>query len=93
MACFCKCPDNKLAYMSHYILHRDTYGFEYTKSYIFCNPECLEFFKKNYTTEDENGYEYYNEIIDNTREVCPVLMIEIVNEYKKQQRILKSKLS
>ncbi len=83
MACFRKCPDNNLAYISYDILQIDTNGCEYIKTYLFCSKECLDFFRANYTRQDENSYEYFNEIVDNTREVCPMLMIDIVNNYKK----------
>jgi hypothetical protein len=82
MACFRKCPDNKLAYIPYSILQIDTNGVEYIQTYLFCSRDCLEFFRANYTRQYENTYEYLTEIVDNTREVCPLLMADIVNDYK-----------
>ncbi len=84
MACFRKCQDNNSIYICYTILHKDTFGCEYTKMYLFCSNECLEYFKKNYTTKDENNYEYFNEIIDNEHNKCPLLILNLVAEYKKK---------
>jgi hypothetical protein len=94
MACFFKCPDNKqYAYLSHTFLQKDSLGYEYTKLCIFCNQECLEKFRELYTTEDENGNDYINEIKDDTRNTCPLLMIDLVRECKKLQLLLKKEAS
>jgi hypothetical protein len=93
MACFRKCPNNNLALMCYTILQKDSLGCEYTKIYLFCSNECLEYFKQNYTTEDENGYEYFNEIVEMKYPICPTVIIDLVAEYKRCRKYLLSQLN
>ncbi len=90
MACFFKCPDNRQsAYLAHTFLQRDTKGREYTRTCIFCNQECLAKFRELYTTEDENGINYVNEVMDDTQDRDPLLMHSHVREYKQLLLLLK----
>jgi hypothetical protein len=91
MACFRKCPDNEKAYICYQILQTDSTGREYIQPYLFCSNECLVFFKHNHTFEDDNGYERFNEIVEEKYPRCPVVMQERVIAYKKIMDLKKKK--
>jgi hypothetical protein len=82
MACEFKCPKNNCAYLVYPILHRDNNGFEYLKNHLLCSGDCIKRFHNECTYKDDNGYIYYTKVIDDTRDYCPLKMIEQVDEHK-----------
>ncbi len=89
MTCFYKCHVNNFVFLIHHVLQRDPLNNEYIRRFQFCSTTCLHNFKKDFTTEDENGYIYYNEVVYDKLNRCHIMMMEMVEEYKKKQRIQK----
>ncbi len=91
MACYYKCPVNNFVFLVRDVLQRDELNNEYTRSFLFCSTTCFNNFKKDLITEDENGYEYYNEVAFDKLNRCIVQMMEIVEQYKEKRRQIKMK--
>jgi hypothetical protein len=92
MACYYKCPVNNFVFLVHQVLQRDSLNHEYIRKFSFCSTTCFNNFKKNLITEDEDGYEYYNEVKNNEFKYCIWQMMEIVNKYKEKRRQIKMKV-
>ncbi len=89
MACYYKCPVNNFVFLVREVLQRDELNNEYTRSFLFCCTTCFNNFKKDLITEDENGYEYYNEVAFDRFDRCIWQMMENVNKYKEKRRRIK----
>ena len=91
MACYYKCPVNNFVFLVNKFLQRDELNNEYTRSFLFCSTTCVNNFKKDFITEDENGYEYYNEVEYDKCDRCIFQMMNIVDKYKEERRQIKIK--
>ena len=84
MPCFYKCIENNFVYLIHTVLQRSNLA-EHTRTFLFCSTECLDNFKREFITEDEDGCEYYNKVENdnhNDDRWCLFQMMEIVEKYK-----------
>jgi hypothetical protein len=88
MACFYKCPKNNYVYLAHTVLQRSELN-EHIRKFLFCSNECLHKFQDEFTTVDKDGCEYYNKVEDDPYDRCPVHMMEVVREHKKQCKAIK----
>lgn len=91
MACYYKCPVDNFVFLVRKYLQRDPLNHEYTRTFLFCSTTCLHNFNKEFITEDENGYEYYNEVEYDKLDRCTLQMKDIVDKYKEERRHIKMK--
>ncbi len=84
MACHYNCPVDNFVFLVHNVLQRDHIGMEYIRRFLFCSSTCKQNFKKDFTTVDENGYEYYNKVESCHYNYCPMMMMDDVDAYKQK---------